>query len=90
MQCLRVYVCVFLSHCVLPGDMPERDELSDFEGIHQTINYPLHPLSGDAGTSHGHLHLEDIFPPESHVSCTRFLITAHARGQEKKKKHHLH
>lgn len=84
-------MCVFLSDCVLPGDMPERDELSEFEGIHQTINYPLHPLSRDGGTSHGHLHLEDIFPAEPLVSCACFLITVHARGVEKKKKkHHLH
>lgn len=63
-----VCMCVFLSDCVLPSDMPERDELSEFEGIHQTINYPLHPFSGDGGTSHGHLHLEDIFPTEPLVS----------------------
>lgn len=47
-------MCVFLSDLVLPGDMLKRDEVSEFEGIYQTINYPLRLLSGDAGMSHGH------------------------------------
>lgn len=29
---------------VLSGEMLR---MGDFEGIHQAINYPLHPLSGD-------------------------------------------
>ena len=42
----------------------------EFEGIHQTINYPLHPLHGDRGASHGHLRPVNIF----------FLAPSHLAG----------
>lgn len=63
-----VCLCVCLTDCVLPADMLKRDELSEFEAIHQTINYPLRPLSGDGGASHGHLCPGNIFSPEPPLS----------------------
>lgn len=71
-----VCVCVRVSDSVLPGDMLKRDELSEFEAIHQTINYPLHPVCEDGGASHGHLHPATYFPwaPSlSHWPCYLML-----------------
>lgn len=89
-----VCVCLIVS---FPVTCLRETSYREFEGIHLTINYPLHPLHWDRGASHGHLRPGNIFSPApSHLTgaapqcyIARWDDWGTRGGKEKKKKCHL-